>query len=146
MKRVITFLLLIFMMIAIFPETVAAGNEPAYSIQMSKQPTPPPAPNPNPNPDPNPDPYIDPYDPDIDEEGHRAPARPFNCIISPIGIDIPSIDKNDIISFEVYDQNGICIACFIDEQDFLSFLFSTSGAVEIIFRTDGYLLRGFIDR
>jgi len=80
------------------------------------------------------------------ERGHRMPSKRINCTITTNGIYFSSMNVEEIISFEVYDRHGVCIASFIDEQDFLSFLFSTSGAVKIIFRTDGYLLRGFIDR
>jgi len=77
--------------------------------------------------------------------GCRAPSKPISCHISEsTGVVIPGVDKSDIISFEVYNENGICLASLTEESEFISFLFSLSEPVEIRIITDQYIYHGYI--
>jgi len=89
-----------------------------------------------------------PSDENEDEDttrGCRAPSKPISCYISEsTGLVIPGVDKSDIISFEVYNENGICLASLIEESEFISFLFSLSEPVEIRIITERYIYHGYI--
>jgi len=77
--------------------------------------------------------------------GNRVPPRPITCSINQdSGIVIPNVDTADINSFEVYDENQMCIASFVDENDFITFIFSYTGVAEIHLNFDTYSLIGFL--
>lgn len=78
------------------------------------------------------------------KEGHRMPSRPIICYIdATTGIDIETIDSDEIYLFEAYIDD-ICIASFSEEMEFVAFLFSYSNEVEIYIYTDDYVYIGFL--
>ena len=99
-----------------------------------------------------------PYNVDLSEEpsdeiiedplpDHRMPARKIMCEISrENGVVIyQSGIADDIVSYEVYDTTGACIAIFNDEQSFIDFIFSgISGEYILRFRTPEYAYSGII--
>ena len=99
-----------------------------------------------------------PYNVDLSEEpsdeiiedplpDHRMPTRKIMCEISrENGVVIyQSGIADDIVSYEVYDTTGACIAIFNDEQSFIDFIFSgISGEYILRFRTPEYAYSGII--
>ena len=99
-----------------------------------------------------------PYNVDLSEEpsddiienplpDHRMPARKIMCEISrENGVVIyQSGIADDIVSYEVYDTTGACIAIFNDEQSFIDFIFSDiSGEYILRFRTPEHTYSGII--
>ncbi len=76
----------------------------------------------------------------------RLPSRSIECTISTTdGVIIPGVDTSDILSYEIYDVEGICIGIFSDADDFVSYLFSQNGSFEVRFTTDEYIFLGYID-
>lgn len=74
----------------------------------------------------------EPENPDPNNKGNRIPQAPLYCKISiENGISINRIDTEDIISFEIYDCNGILINSFDNQWDFISTLYSMNGEVII---------------
>jgi len=127
MKKLFTLThIIILMLLATFPLELFAGNDSnTVAVYLYKQ-------------------YKDNTE-EEDDEGNRIPARPVQCYISEsTGIDIPAVDKSDITSFEVYSENGICLASLTEESEFVSFLFSLSEPVEIRIITDLYIYHGYI--
>jgi len=120
--------IVIFIILSIIPVTITAENTSAtYTVTLQTQPN-----------------KGKEHNQPIDQEGQRAPARPIQCYISEsTGIDIPAVDKSDITSFEVYSENGICLASLAEESEFISFLFSLSEPVEIRIITDQYIYHGY---
>ncbi len=130
MRQIFTFpFIVVILIMAFIPSAVhAGGGSSSHVIQMRKQPST----------------TID-REIDIDCEGHRMPSRPIFCNISiSTGIDIASIDKNEIQSFEIYDDQNICIYSSSDELDFIHVLFSLNGSFELKFVIDNYILVGYI--
>jgi len=87
-------------------------------------------------------------EPDKVDDGpvrQRMPSRPVICTISPDRVFIPSVNSDDILSYEVYDSEGSCMASFTSEADFIFFIYDTEGTVEIRIHVDGYVFHGFID-
>lgn len=84
-------------------------------------------------------------DPDPDPVGSRIPQRRLMGEISPMGVNIQGVDKSEIISFELYAEDEMCVGIFLQEQEFLTFLYSLSGTFELRFITDGYVYIGLID-
>lgn len=87
---------------------------------------------------------IDPYIVDDGPVRHRTPPRPLICTISPNGINIQSVNTEEITAYDIYDTEGGCIASFTTEQDFISFIYSLDGTVEIRIHTDGYVFHGYV--
>lgn len=78
------------------------------------------------------------------EKGHRVPPRPIFCHISQSeGVEIADVNNSDIQSFEVYDENGEFINGFIEESEFVSFIFSYTGNIELRILLRDYDLRGY---
>lgn len=75
---------------------------------------------------------------------HRMPPKPIYCTITSDGIIISSTNADDIGTYEVFDIDGVCVAIFENEQDFISYIFSTSGTIEIRFHLDEYVLHGYL--
>lgn len=82
--------------------------------------------------------------PNIDPHGKRTNRCPLTGTISPSGIYIPGVDNNDIISFEIYTSNGICMGIYGDEMDFIETLFSLSGEYEICIVTENITFVGYL--
>ena len=78
---------------------------------------------------------------------HRTPGIVFHCTISQeSGITISGSGiADEIVSYEVCDTIGSCVAIFNDEQSFIDFIFSgISGEFQIRFRTDSSSYSGKI--
>lgn len=119
-------LFLILFSILLTPDSVEA-NEKDYIVSVSKE-------------------KLDPTELDPMPNKRRTPSKPITCTISSEGIDIPGVASNDIYLYEVYSEEGECLANFASESDFIAFIFATGQTVEIRLYTDGYLLRGFLYR
>lgn len=95
-----------------------------------------------------------PSDPNEDSEEiieipnrRRLPGRRVMCEISRengITISQSGISEN-IVSYEVYDSYGCCVAIFSDEAGFIDFLFSgISGEYILRFKTDNRAYSGMV--
>jgi len=83
---------------------------------------------------------------DLDEEGKRSPSRPMMAYFDPDdGFIVSGVDDNDIVSYEAYDENKVCIGIFYDNMQFSSFVLSQTGLIEIRVELDEYLLIGFLE-
>ena len=83
---------------------------------------------------------------DLPQRGSRAPGYPIEATISlDGGVEIQGIDSADILSYEVCDEEGVCLASFADESDFTGFLFSSAGAYMVRFTTDDYIYIGYVE-
>lgn len=76
--------------------------------------------------------------------GNRTPSHPIECIINNESIYIPSLNISDIILFEIYDTNKNRIGSFSEADEFIAFLFSYHGDVEIQIYTVEYILCGHL--
>ena len=74
---------------------------------------------------------------------HRTPPKSIVCTITPYGVNIPSVNVEDIIAYDVFTPVGDCIASFTSEQDFISFIYGINGTFEIRIHIDGYVFHGF---
>ena len=84
--------------------------------------------------------------PKIDPEGDRAPARPiFISISAEYGVSIPAVDKEDVLSYSIYDEDGMMLASFTDDIEFASTLLSSNGTLEIRIHLDDYTLCGWLE-
>lgn len=82
---------------------------------------------------------------DLGQLGHRAPVRPITVTISQEqGVDVPDLDKQDFISYSIYNEDKLCICSVNDESSFIETLFSLSGIYEIKLDTYEFSLRGWI--
>lgn len=81
---------------------------------------------------------------DDDPPKHRSHTRSLICTISSNGVCIPTVLPDDIYLYEVNDSTGRCMASFTSEEDFISFIFSTHGIVEIKFFVDGAIFQGCV--
>lgn len=82
---------------------------------------------------------------ELDAEGRRTPSKPTICIISEIGIEIGEFENSQIYLYEVYGSDGLFLASFNSESEFLSFLFQSFGELNIRFYTADYILQGWVD-
>lgn len=83
------------------------------------------------------------YVPEPDDEGHRAPSRYISATVTPDGITLPEQYSGSILFYEVYTEEGDCLAEFSAEQDFIDYVFASDRDVlEIRLHLDGYILRG----
>ena len=72
----------------------------------------------------------DPYN-----KGRRSWQMCQMCSIdSHNGVKIPGVDKNDIITYEVWESADVCVGIFYSESEFLTLLPSMSGNMRIVFR------------
>lgn len=82
------------------------------------------------------------------EEGtdimHRQPSRPILCIIDEDGVTFQIHCEPEIISYEIYDAEGVLIASSGDEEGFIQTLFSLSGDYTVAFTTSEYVCTGFV--
>jgi len=86
------------------------------------------------------------HDPDKERDGDRAPARPIIISMSAEdGVSIPAVDKDDVLSYSIYDEDGMMLANFTDDMEFASVLLSSNGIMEIRIHLDGYYLCGWIE-
>ncbi len=84
---------------------------------------------------------------ELPPDRHRTPGMTLHCTISQeSGITISGSGiADEIVSYEVCDTIGSCVAIFNDEQSFIDFIFSgISGEFQIRFRTDSASYSGKI--
>ena len=84
---------------------------------------------------------------ELPPDRHRTPGMALHCTISQeSGITISGSGiADEIVSYEVCDTIGSCVAIFNDEQSFIDFIFSgISGEFQIRFRTDSASYSGKI--
>ncbi len=86
--------------------------------------------------------------PENPEEGDpyiRIPGAPVQCTIdATAGIQFVGMEKPEILTFELYDLSGACMAVFGDEDSFLDFLFAQSGEYQIRLVTANWAYVGYI--
>lgn len=86
------------------------------------------------------------HDPDKERDGDRAPARPIIISISAeYGVSIPAVDKDNVLSYSIYDEDGMLLASFTDDMEFATALLSSNGTLEIRIHLDDYTLCGWIE-
>lgn len=122
--------LIIFVLITLLATTlhVKADNEESYDVELTQ------------SSDSDPE-YVN-----NDPTKKRIPVRPILGIVSRDGLYIPSISPDDILSYEIYDSNGVCIGTFTSEYEFIQAIYSFTGLIEIRIHVDGYMLQGYITR
>lgn len=76
---------------------------------------------------------------------HRMPPRPVLCTISPDGVSLAAIQSERISLFEVCNMDGECIASFYVESDFINYIYSSAGSVEIRLHLDESIYHGYLD-
>ena len=77
--------------------------------------------------------------------GNRSGQSKVLCTMTPNNISISGMDINDVYSFDVLDSDGLLIAKFSTESDFLDFIFTTRGYFEIRLLSAQYTLSGWIE-
>lgn len=91
----------------------------------------------------------DEYTDKVEEERpwNRAPSRPIKITISlSEGVFIPGVDESDVISYEAYSENGVCLISTVDGADFASQILSLNGFVQIRIRLTDYTLYGWLQQ
>ncbi len=83
--------------------------------------------------------------PELPGRGNRLPSRRLECIITHEGITIPGYNTEDILAYEIYTVDGVPVASFVDEEDFITFIFSAEGAYEIRLQFEEVILKGYIN-
>ena len=82
---------------------------------------------------------------DLDPESMRKPTRHINgSIDSENGIQIPGLDKSQVVSYELYSEDT-CMGSWPDEEAFLMQLTQQDGLVEIRINLPEYFLSGYIE-
>lgn len=116
--------ILIISIVMLYSTTFAyADGSTAYSVSVTQSPEPE---------------YV--YDGPV---RHRTPPRSVICTITPDGVNIPFVNAEDIIAYDVFSPAGDCIASFTSEQDFISFIYGINGTFEIRIHIDGYVFHGY---
>lgn len=87
----------------------------------------------------------DPTDMDQRPTRKRSGGQRLPCEITLNGISISGIDTSGISLYEVLDIDGITLASFETEQDFLTYLFTLEETVGIRLYLDGFVLSGFLN-
>lgn len=79
-----------------------------------------------------------------DSWSQRKPSAPVICVISENDIIIEDTDTNGITLYEVYDEDGFCVASYSSEVDFIAFIINTNQEdVELRFYTDNFIYSGW---
>ena len=84
---------------------------------------------------------------ELPNRGQRMPPLSLICHISKAeGVTICNEERADIISFEIYDSNDICIGVFSEEKDFMEIFFSdlTLNIHKVIFETEYARYIGYV--
>lgn len=74
----------------------------------------------------------------------RSGGQLIPCEITVDGISISGMDTSGISLYEALDINGVQLASFESEQEFISYLFTVEETVKIRFYIDGFTLSGFL--
>lgn len=83
---------------------------------------------------------------DLEKEGRRKPTHPITIYIdSESGVTIPGHNTEDILGYEILTVDGDPVASFVDEEDFITFIFSAEGTYEIRLQFEEVTLKGYID-
>lgn len=116
------------MLLAVFlPLTSNAASKSSYIVTLQQE-----------SQDPDPE-----HDNNPNNKGHRMPAVPITIVITPEGIQSP-LTADDIISYELWNDDDTCLISMADEASFIDSLYTLSGEFMIrIITTDksyiGYL-------
>lgn len=76
--------------------------------------------------------------------GHRSIINNLNCTINKSGVIFNSTNDTKIEIFELWGDNDICIASFSDEQNFIDFIYKTTGHYKVKFITENHIYYGNI--
>ena len=130
MKRKITKLLIIFTMVVFISSPLSfanSGSEDVF-VNLNKKPKNDPDPNKPTNPKEN-----------------RQPSMPIYCMISQQnGLLCDMIDE-EILSYEIWDlDDTICYGLFVNEDEFISYIFNISGNYLIKLQTANYYYYGYV--
>lgn len=87
----------------------------------------------------------DPTDMDQRPTRKRSGGQRLPCEITLNGISISGMDTSGISLYEVLDIDGIALASFETEQEFLACLFTLEQTVGIRLYLDGFVLSGFLN-
>lgn len=123
MKLYLTILLFMSSML-IFSADASTDNSPTYIVSVSEDNVPE---------------YV--YDPPVPR---RSASKKILCAISPAGVSIPGVTSDEILSYDIYDTKGGCIASFATEADFISFIYNYKGTIEIRLYTETSVYHGFL--
>ena len=85
----------------------------------------------------------DPTEVDPGPTKKRSKGKQLPCEITIDGISISGVDTSGINLYEVLDIDGITLASFETEQEFLTYLFTLEETVGIRLYFDGFVLSGF---
>ena len=83
--------------------------------------------------------------PETGNTGRRDYIWSTICRINPDKIEISSIDKESILSYELYDQSSLCIGSFYNEADFLDAVFTIKGKLKIRIVLETFSLSGYLE-
>jgi len=88
----------------------------------------------------------DPFTEPNETPGNRLPSRPLIITITDgQGVVIPEIEKEDVVSYSIYNEDGILVAMYADDIDFSTAVFDMTGVIEIRITFDGYYLNGYME-
>jgi len=88
----------------------------------------------------------DPVEIDPGPVKRRSGAKPLPCTITPEGVEIPGVSSNDILLYEVMSEGGECLATFVSEQEFITYINASKETLEIRLHINGFVLSGFLYR
>lgn len=77
-----------------------------------------------------------------DKTKHRIPSKSILCIVNSDGLIIQNHTSSEITKYEICDEFGNIIASFMNEKDFIAYIFSASGSFLINFYINGNILHG----
>ncbi len=126
-KRKLTFIIVV-LTAFLTSITIKADNSICYIISLQKE-------------------FVDDAEPieEIDNKGRRTPAKPIILYIYKTGyVDIQDVEKEEIISYSLYNEFGESIAEVYNDNEFTELIYSTSGNIQIIVRLAQYNLTGWI--
>lgn len=77
--------------------------------------------------------------------GRRTPPRRIVCTINFNDYTINGIDES-ILTYEIWEsENEICLASFVDGQEFVSHFLCSNGNFMIKFTTESYTYIGYVE-
>lgn len=81
----------------------------------------------------------------MDWEGRRIPSMPLCCTIDKVdGLNIMGVSE-DIISYEILDiETETTLILFLEESEFLDFIFHQTGDFKMKIETENYYFWGYI--
>lgn len=87
----------------------------------------------------------DPTEIDTLPSKRRSGAKPVMCEITYESISVENVPTESILLYEVYAEEGSCLAEFSSESDFIDYVYaSDSDVLEIRLHLEGYVLRGYL--